>query len=59
MFLTHSPCVECAKLIYQAGISTLYYQTLYRDTKGLDFLRQSLTIEVISTQEIGESTTNV
>jgi dCMP deaminase len=39
MFITHSPCLDCAKGIYQAGIKAVYYATEYRDTKGVDFLK--------------------
>ena len=38
MFLTHAPCVECAKLIIQAGISEVYWKDTYRDTRGLEVL---------------------
>lgn len=38
MFCTHAPCVHCAKLIYGAGINTVYYRNSYRDTSGIDFL---------------------
>ena len=41
MFVTHAPCIDCAKAIYQAGIKTVYYHTWYRDEEGLDFLRKS------------------
>lgn len=41
MFITHSPCLECAKLIYQSGISMVIYNSEYRNRKGLDFLSQS------------------
>lgn len=40
MFCTHAPCIECAKLVYQAGITTVYYKETYRDDSGLRFLRQ-------------------
>lgn len=40
MFLTHSPCMECAKGIYQAGIKEIYYKTQYRSNDGLDFLKK-------------------
>ena len=40
MFITHSPCLDCAKLIYQAGIKEVYYETEYRNTDGVDFLRR-------------------
>lgn len=38
LFCTHAPCVQCAKMIYGAGISKLYYRNTYRDTNGIDFL---------------------
>lgn len=38
MFVTHAPCLQCAKLIYGAGIKAVYYRESYRDTAGLDFL---------------------
>lgn len=41
LFCTHAPCIECAKLIYQSGISTLYYKHQYRDDSGIKFLRLS------------------
>ena len=41
MFCTHAPCIECAKLIYQSGIKSLYYRTQYRDTAGIEFLTRS------------------
>jgi dCMP deaminase len=41
LFVTHSPCLNCAKLIYQAGIARLYYGAEYRDTAGVDFLNNS------------------
>jgi dCMP deaminase len=40
LFCTHAPCIDCAKLIYQAGISTVYYRDQYRDDSGLKFLSQ-------------------
>ena len=40
MFITHSPCLDCAKGMYQAGITEVYYEKEYRDTKGIDFLKQ-------------------
>jgi len=38
LFCTHAPCMDCAKLIYQAGISTVYYKEKYRDEGGVKFL---------------------
>lgn len=40
IFITDSPCLQCAKLIYQAGIKTVVYKRKYRLTYGLDFLKQ-------------------
>ena len=40
LFCTHAPCVQCAKLIYGAGISTVYYRNQYRNEDGLDFLEK-------------------
>jgi dCMP deaminase len=34
MFCTHTPCIECAKLIYQSGISKLYVKNDYVAAKG-------------------------
>lgn len=41
LFCTHAPCMECSKLIYQSGISNVYYKNQYRDSRGLDFLAAS------------------
>ena len=41
LFVTHAPCMECAKLIYQSGISSVYYRNSYRDMAGLTFLEKS------------------
>lgn len=46
MFITHAPCIECAKLIYQSGIATVYYKNDYRSTQGIEFLTKS-NIEVV------------
>jgi len=41
MFITHAPCLDCAKLIYQSGIKRVWYGTEYRDSTGTEFLRKS------------------
>ena len=46
LFVTHSPCIQCAKLIYQSGISRVYFGEHYRDDTGVKFLKQS-GVEVI------------
>ena len=38
MFVTHSPCIECAKMIYAAGIKEVFYRHSYRESAGIDFL---------------------
>jgi dCMP deaminase len=38
MFITHAPCLNCAKLIYQSGISKVYYRNAYRESTGVEFL---------------------
>jgi dCMP deaminase len=40
MFLTHSPCIHCAKQIYTAGVKKVYYENDYRLDNGIKFLKQ-------------------
>ena len=40
IFITHSPCMDCAKGIYQSGIKEVYYANEYRNTAGIDFLQK-------------------
>jgi dCMP deaminase len=41
IFITTAPCLDCAKLIYQSGISSVYYRDSYRNMDGLEFLEKS------------------
>jgi dCMP deaminase len=41
LFITHSPCLDCAKLIYQSGIKRVYYRENYRNDQGIQFLMRS------------------
>jgi len=41
IFITHSPCVECAKLILQSGISVVYYKADYRSADGINLLKKA------------------
>ena len=41
LYITLSPCKECAKLILQSGINKVYYLEEYRDKSGIDFLSKS------------------
>ena len=48
LYLTHSPCKDCSKLILQSGIKRLVFQDKYRDTAGIDFLNAAgLNVEQI------------
>jgi dCMP deaminase len=40
VFVTHAPCLDCAKMMYQAGVNSVYYRSSYRDTSGVDFLKE-------------------
>ena len=40
MFVTHAPCIHCAKLIHQSGIRNVFYRDTYRDESGINFLKQ-------------------
>ena len=49
LYLTLSPCRECSKLIHQAGIIRVVYINEYKDTTGLDFMKNAgVAIEQIS-----------
>lgn len=41
LYVTASPCIECAKLIVQAGISRVVYAEKYRLTDGIDLLERA------------------
>ena len=41
LFVTHGPCLECAKLIFQSGIRRVFYAEDYRDDSGIQFLYKS------------------
>ena len=40
IFITHAPCLNCAKMIYQAGIKEVYYKNTYKSEDGLEFLKK-------------------
>jgi dCMP deaminase len=40
IFLTHSPCMQCAKQIYTAGIVEVFYKEEYKDLNGIEFLEK-------------------
>ena len=41
IYVTHAPCLECAKLIIQAGIKRVVYAESYRLTEGIDLLKRA------------------
>ena len=46
LYVTASPCIECAKLIIQSGVKRVVYRDEYRLTDGVDLLRRA-GIEVV------------
>ena len=40
IFITHAPCLDCAKLVYQSGINSVYYRNSYRNDDGINFLEK-------------------
>ena len=50
LFVTHSPCIECSKLIFQSGIRRVFYAEDYRDDSGIQFLKKS-GVEVVKHNE--------
>jgi len=41
LFVTHAPCLDCAKLVFQSGISSVYYRNSYRNNDGVEFLNKA------------------
>lgn len=41
LYLTHSPCKECSKLVLQAGIKRVVFQSPYKDNPGIEFLQKA------------------
>jgi dCMP deaminase len=41
MFVTHAPCMDCAKLIYQSGINHVLYRNSYKSDDGINFLAKA------------------
>ena len=53
MYVTASPCIECAKLIIQAGIKRVVYSEQYRLTDGIDLLkRANIEVSYINKDEL-------
>jgi dCMP deaminase len=41
LYLTLSPCKECSKLVLQAGINRVVFMNSYKDSSGVDFLKEA------------------
>ena len=39
LYITHAPCIDCAKLIYQSGVKYVFYKNIYRNDDGVEFLK--------------------
>ena len=55
LYVTSSPCIECAKLIIQAGIKRVVYSEEYRLTDGIDLLRRAGIEVILNSGETEES----
>lgn len=53
LYLTHSPCKDCSKMILQAGITRLVFIDKYKDLAGVDFLN-SAGVKTLQIENIDE-----
>ncbi len=53
LYITASPCLECAKLIIQSGIKRVVFNELYRITDGLDLLKRA-NVECVYIENINQ-----
>lgn len=52
LFVTHAPCLDCAKLVYQSGINSVFYRNSYRNEDGIRFLEKAgVKVEQLNKQE--------
>ena len=56
LYITASPCMECAKLIIQAGIVRVVYADDYRITNGIELLKKA-NIEVVQINHVNNENT--
>ena len=55
LYVTASPCIECAKLIIQAGIKRVVYSEPYRSADGLALLREAgVAVELIGLEGLND-----
>jgi dCMP deaminase len=49
MFITCSPCIDCAKMIFQSGIKEVFYAEEYRNNDGIGFLNKcGISVKLLS-----------
>ena len=53
LYLTHSPCRDCSKLVLQSGIKRVVYKEAYKDPAGIDFLKNA-GLEMVHINDIDE-----
>ena len=53
LYITHSPCRDCSKLILQSGIKRVVYKNAYKDPSGINFLASS-GVEMVHIENIDE-----
>ena len=53
LYLTHSPCRDCSKLVLQSGIKRVVFKEAYKDPSGIDFLGNA-GVEIVHISDINE-----
>ncbi len=54
VFISASPCVMCAKLIINSGVTHVFYRKAYRDPSGIEVLEQGGVVPVLYDRWVGE-----
>src|SRR2546421_4654200 len=54
VFISASPCVMCAKLIINSGVTHVFYRKAYRDPSGIEVLEQGRVVPVLYDRWVGE-----
>ena len=55
LYVTCSPCIECAKLIIQSGIRRVVFSEMYHNSDGVDLLsRNGIETELVEPRECNE-----